>query len=167
MINSRALILILVIILSACGASTGTPKNADTPIIPTGIPESTLEAETFQSIPTFTALPGTCSTPSPNELNDFIKNSITMDDNGKTFFTHVTSRFWIYLDDRVYPLQDLLAAIPEGLLGYISNGSVRGPQCYPIMFEAIHEGKGLLMFKDFQLSIIIDNNSPASSLPLN
>jgi len=61
----------------------------------------------------------------------------------------------------------LLNAIPDGLIGYISNGSIRGPQCYPIMFEAVKEGKGTLQIKDFQLSIIIDNNLPMSPLPLH
>ena len=148
---------ILTIILSACNsgqAMTGNP------------PISTLD-RTLEAIPSFTPLSGPCATLVPGELNDFMFNTITVDDNGKTFVTHITSRFWIYLDDRVYPLRELLNSIPEGLIGYISNGSIRGPQCYPIMFEAVHEGKGLLQIKDFQLSIIVNNNLPASTLPLH
>ncbi|HEX7542269.1 MAG TPA: hypothetical protein VF352_09075 [Anaerolineales bacterium] len=164
----------LAISLSACGSSqpaptaTQVPTNTqNTEISETAVSESTLEYETIEAIPSFTPLPGPCSTPAPNELNDFINSSITIEDNGKTFITHLTSRFWIYLDDRIYPLRDLLNSIPEGLIGYISNGSIRGPQCYPIMFEAVREGKGLLQIKDFQLSIIVDNNMPESPLPLH
>jgi hypothetical protein len=105
-------------------------------------------------------------TPAVAELNDFIKRSITIADNGKTFTTHVTSRFWIYLDDRIYPIPDLFNAIPKGLMGYVSNGSVRGPQCYPVMFEATKEGKGLLQLKDFQLEIVVNDSAPESPLPL-
>lgn len=122
---------------------------------------------TATAIPSFTPLPGSCATLSPDELKDFINNSITIEDSGKTFVTHVTSRFWIYLDDRIYPLRDLLNSVPDELIGYVSNGSIRGPQCYPIMFEAVKEGKGLLKIKDFQLSIIIDNHLPMSGLPLH
>jgi hypothetical protein len=35
------------------------------------------------------------------------------------------------------------------------------------MFEAVHEGKGLLKMKDFHILIIEDNNMPESPLPLN
>ena len=173
---NRAVFLfsILAIPLSACGSSqpapsaTQVPTNThDTLISVTAVSESTLEAETLEAIPSFTPLPGPCSTPAPNELIDFNNRSITIEDNGKTFVTHVTSRFWIYLDDRIYPFQDILNSIPEGLIGYISNGSIRGPQCYPIMFEAVREGKGLIQIKDFQLSIIVDNNMPESPLPLH
>ena len=167
------LLLIFIISLSACGSSQrllavsqSLTKKVTPMISDVAIPEATLEAETFAAIPSFTPLSAPCATPSPDELKDFIKNSITIEDNGKTFITHVTSRFWFYLDERIYPLRDLLNSLPEGLLGYISNGSIRGPQCYPIMFEAVREGKGLLKIKDFQLSIIVDNNLPASPLPL-
>jgi hypothetical protein len=115
---------------------------------------------------TSTPLPGPCATPSPGELKDFIHNSISVEDSGKTIVTHVTSRFWIYLDDRTYPLRDLLNSVPDGLIGYVSNGSIRGPQCYPVMFEVVNEGKGPVKLKVFQLSIIIDNALPMSPLPL-
>jgi hypothetical protein len=173
---NRAIYLfsILAILLSACGsfpttsASIQVPTKTFTPLVSEAtIPEATLEMETLEAIPTFTPLAGPCPPPAPNEIDAFINNSITIQDNGKTFVTHVTSRFWIYLDDTIYPLRDLLKTIPDGLIGYISNGSVRGPQCYPIMFEAVREGKGLLKIKDFQLSIIVDNNMPMSTLPLH
>jgi len=168
------LLSILVIALTACGPSQliasakPEPTITLTPAISeTLASEQTQEMETLQAIPTFSPLSGPCATPDPVQFNDFLFNTITVEDAGKTFSTHVTSRFWIYLDDRVYPLRDLLNAIPDGLLGYISNGSMFGPQCYPIMFEAVHEGKGLIVLKDFRLSFIIDDNLPISKLPLH
>ena len=165
---------IIVVLLSSCGESQLTPTVTQVPtstqntlVSKTAVPELTLEMETLERIPSFTPFTGSCATSSPNELDDFINRSITIEDNGKSLVTHVTSRFWIYLDDRFYPLRDLLNSIPEGLIGYISNGSIRGPQCYPIMFEAVREGIGLLQIKDFQLSIIVDNSMPESSLPLH
>lgn len=145
---------LLVLFASACTEATATQP----------VPSATAEMRTPEA--TFTSLPYACATPAPDELNDFIKQSITIADNRKTFTTHVTSRFWIYLDDRIYPLADLLHAIPQGLIGYVSNGSVRGPQCYPVMFEAIKEGQGLLRLKDFQLEIVVDDKATESTLPL-
>jgi hypothetical protein len=168
------LFFFLVISLSACGTLQRLPAAAQVPTKPlitqiadTAVPQSTLDAETFEAIPSFTPLLGPCATASPDELKDFIHNSITSEDNGKTFVTHVASRFWIYLNDRIYPLRDLINSIPNGLIGYVSNGSIRGPQCYPIMFEAVKEGQGILKLKDFQLSIRIDDNLPMSPLPLH
>jgi hypothetical protein len=172
----RAILLfpLLAISFSACGSSQPLPvttyistNGQKIMITETAVAASTLEYETFVAIPSFTPLLEPCSTPSANELNEFINRSITFDDNGKTFQIHVTSRFWIYLDERIYPLRDLLNAIPEGLIGYISNGSIRGPQCYPVMFEAVRDGKGLLKIKDFQIMIIVDNSMPESPLPLH
>jgi hypothetical protein len=167
------LVATLVISLSACGSPQTIPFDTQVQTTPqnTLIPQITqsiltIQSETLDAIPSFTPLSEPCSTPVPSELNDFINRSITFNDNGKTLIVHVTSRFWIYLEDRLYPLRDLLKSIPDGLIGYVSNGSIRGPQCYPIMFEAVHEGRGLLQIKDFQLLIIVDNSIPESSLPL-
>ncbi len=99
------------------------------PISNTPVTETQSYQETSGPIQPFTSLPGPCSTPAPNQLNEFINRSITIKDSGKTLFVHVTSRFWIYQDDGIYPLQDLLKSIPAGLIGYVSNGSIRGPQC--------------------------------------
>ena len=167
---------ILAVLLTACSparpasASPVSPASTQT-VIPlvsfTQVPEWTVEMETLQAIPTFTPLPGPCVTPEPEIRDAFINNSITIEDNGKTFITHVTSRFWIFLDDKIYPLRELLNAIPDTLIGYVSNGSIMGPQCYPIYFEAVHPGKGILRTKDFQLTIIVDNALPMSHLPLH
>jgi hypothetical protein len=124
-------------------------------------------AGTRSAGPTLTPLSIPSLTPSVDNLKDFINNSITIADNGKTFITHVASRFWIYLDDRIYTLRDLENSIPDGLLGYVSNGSIRGPGCYPVYFEAVHVGKGILKIKDFQLAIIVADDLPTSTLPFH
>jgi hypothetical protein len=150
----------IILLLSSCG-------NAQPAITPTNaVAQTPFTLETPETIATFTPLPAGCATPSPDEINDFIGQSITDKDNGKTLVTHVTSRFWIYLDDRTYSLPDLMQSLPNGLLGYISNGSIRGPQCYPIMFEAVKEGKGLLQIKNFKLWIVVNDALPESKIPL-
>ena len=120
--RAALLFSMLVISLSACGPSQHQPDGTQVPtiiintLIPgTEVPDLTLESETLQAIPTFTPLPGPCATPAPGELNDFIKSFITIEDSGKTFVTHITSRFWIYLDDRIYPLRDLSMQYRRGL----------------------------------------------------
>lgn len=153
-----AVFVVLMMYLSSCNQATSTITKTHL--------SATEEIRAPEVISTFTSLPELCATPAPAELNDFIKQSITIADHGKTFTTHVTSRFWIYLDDRIYPLPELFNAIPQGLIGYLSNGSVRGPQCYPVMFEALKEGKGLLQLKDFQFEIVVDDSAPESALPL-
>jgi hypothetical protein len=165
---------LLAVSLSACGLSqpmvikTQESKIYQNPRLSEAtVPDSQNYQATLDVIPTLTPLPGPCSTPEPDQLNDFINRSITIIDNGKSMIVHVTTRFWIYLDDKIYPLHELLKSIPNGLIGYVSNGSIRGPQCYPIMFEAVHEGRGLIQINNFQLFIIVDNNLPESSFPLN
>ncbi len=128
---------------------------------------ATLEMETLTTIPTFTPLSGPCATPEPDMLSQISGRSITIADTGKTYVAHVTSRFSIYLDDRVYPLQDLEKAVPSNFFGYISNGSIRGPQCYPIMYEALREGKTTITLKDFTLNVVIDDSLPMSTFPLH
>jgi hypothetical protein len=165
--------LLLALILPACGLiqPISNPTRVLSPLQNSRTSETPLtktltSQTTFDAIPTLTPLSGPCSTPEPSQLNDYINRSITFKDNGKSFITHVTSRFWIYLDDRIYPIQDFLKSIPAGLIGYISNGSIRGPQCYPVMFEAVREGHGLIQIKNFQLMIIVDDNLPESPLPI-
>ncbi len=161
--------ILLLLFLPACRSSQRTAPPTlifASAVAQVPMTAATEEMQTREAIATFTSLPYPCTTPAPAELNDFIKHSITIADNGKTFTTHVTSRFWIYLDDRIYPLPDLFNGIPQGLIGYISNGSIRGPQCYPVMFEALKEGKELLQLKDFRLEIVVDDSASESRLPL-
>ena len=83
-----------------------------------------------------------------------MKNSaqIKLSDNGKTFSYHLTDRFSVFLDDSNYPVKDLIC-LPEGIIGYVSNGSLGGPGRYPIMFEAVAEGQCRLADHDFKVEI--------------
>lgn len=79
---------------------------------------------------------------------------IKLSDNGKTFSYHLTDRFSVFLDDIKYPVKDL-SCTPDGMIGYVSNGSLGGPGRYPIMFEAVAEGKCRLEDHDFHAEIMI------------
>lgn len=85
-----------------------------------------------------------------------MKNSaqIKLSDHGKIFSYHLTDRFSVFLDDANYPVKDL-ACTPEGIIGYVSNGSLGGLNHYPIMFEAVAEGDCRLEDRDFHVDIII------------
>src|SRR5215216_2258274 len=89
------------------------------------------------------------ATPAPQPTPDIhatitaeMKNNaqIKLSDSGKTFNYHLTDRFTVFLDDTDYPLKDI-ACTPEGIIGYISNGSLGGLDYYPVMFEAVAEGE--------------------------
>jgi hypothetical protein len=95
--------------------------------------------------------------PTESDPEQWMKeHSINLQDSGKTFTYTTTSRFMVFLDDLDYPLKDL-NCVPQSVIGYISNGSLRGPDHYPIMFEAGPEGTCLLQDRDFQVRIVIDN----------
>ncbi len=79
---------------------------------------------------------------------------IKLSDNGGTFSYHPTDRFSVFLDDVKYPVKDL-TWVPEGIIGYVSNGSLGGPGRYPIMFEAVAEGTCHLEDHDFHVDIIV------------
>ncbi len=106
----------------------------------------------------------TCQTATPTlaaqndsaTLTAQMKNQaqIKLSDNGRTFSYHLTDRFSVFLDDAKYPIKDLTCT-PEGIIDYVSNGSLRGPGYYPIMFEAVMEGKCQLKDNDFQVEIIV------------
>jgi hypothetical protein len=82
---------------------------------------------------------------------------LTEEDSGKTFTYTITSRFMLFLDDKKYPLENLTCT-PDGLIGYVSNGSLNGPDNYPIMFEAVQTGECLLQNGDFQVHIAVSGN---------
>ncbi len=86
------------------------------------------------------------------EMKDSVQ--IKLSDNRETFTYRLTDRFSVFLDDTKYPVKDL-ACIPTGIIGYVSNGSLRGPGRYPIMFEAVAEGTCRLEDHDFQANIVV------------
>lgn len=100
------------------------------------------------------AAPATATTDIQATITTEMKNDaqIKLSDRGKTFSYHITDRFTVFLDDTQYPVQDLLCT-PDGIIGYISNGSLGGLSHYPIMFEALAEGTCRLEDHDFQVEI--------------
>lgn len=81
--------------------------------------------------------------------------NIKVSDNGKTFSYHLTDRFSVFLDDTKYPVKDL-SCTPDGVIGYVSNGSLGGPGHYPIMFEAVTTGTCQLEDHDFHVDIVVE-----------
>ncbi len=77
---------------------------------------------------------------------------IQLSDNGKTFTYRITDRFSVFLDDARHPVANLSCS-PDGIIGYVSNGSMRGPNQYPIMFEAVAAGQCMLKDGDFSATI--------------
>ena len=101
----------------------------------------------------------TTTPPTPNAratITTEMKNDaqIKVSDNGKAFSYHLTDRFTVFLDDTRYPVKDLTCA-PEGIISYVSNGSLGGPGHYPIMFEAVTAGQCRLVDHDFHVDISV------------
>jgi hypothetical protein len=63
----------------------------------------------------------------------------------------------LFLDDEKYPLENLICT-PEGVIGSVSNGSLNGPDNYPIMFEAAQPGECLFQNGDFQVQIVVSGD---------
>jgi hypothetical protein len=109
------------------------------------------------------ACQGVTATPVPSTpdihatITTEMKNNaeIKPSDNGKAFTYRLTDRFTVFLDDTKYPVKDLACA-PEGIIGYVSNGSLGGLDHYPVMFEAVAEGNCRLEDHDFYVDIHIE-----------
>jgi hypothetical protein len=92
-------------------------------------------------------------------LQDTIKTmkklgAIMLDDNGKTFTYYLTERFFVFLDDEKYPRSELVCE-PQPVMGYVSNGDFRGPDLYPIYYEASKIGSCTLKDRDFAVKIVV------------
>jgi hypothetical protein len=96
--------------------------------------------------------PVSAATVATEQRND---GDIQLSDNGKTFSYHLTDRFSVFLDDTKDPVKDL-SCTPDGVIGYVSNGSLGGPGHYPIMFEAVKEGNCRLADHDFHVDIVVE-----------
>lgn len=81
-------------------------------------------------------------------------SAIALSDSGRTFTYHVTDRFSVLLDRTHYPVTTLTST-PTGIVGLITNGSINGPEDYPVMFEAVQPGECLLEARDFRVRIVV------------
>jgi hypothetical protein len=91
--------------------------------------------------------------------------TIMLEDNGRTYTYYLSNRFFVFLDDEKYPV-DSLVCDPKGIIGYISSGSFRGPDLYPIYFEAVDIGSCTLKDHDFVVKIVVvDLPTPALTPP--
>lgn len=113
-----------------------------------------------------TLLATSCPTPPPDEPAQFEADSVAAEDSGEALVIHQPDRFSVHLDEGVFPVSDL-RVFAAGILGGISNGSVRGPSCHPILFEGVTEGKARLSDRSIRLQVVVDNRAPASTLPLH
>ncbi len=132
--------LAVVLLVGACAKSSPLPTSSpiNKPAVPSVLPSPTLEPAAVDAI-------------------EWMKeHSINLRDNGRTFTFTVTSRFMVFLDEKDYPLNELKCE-PKWIMGYASNGSLRGPDYYPIMFEAAEEGTCILKDRDFQIRIVVAN----------
>lgn len=84
---------------------------------------------------------------------------ITLAGNGKTYTFTYGRRFFVFLDDERYPLADLRCE-PDWVMGWVSNGSFRGPTRYPVYYEATRVGRCRLVNGDFWAEIIVVEPTP-------
>jgi len=82
-------------------------------------------------------------------------SGIALSDSGRTFTYRVTDRFSVSLDRMRYPVR-ALTLTPKGIVGLISNGSINGPDNYPVMFEAVQPGECLLENGDFRVRVVVE-----------
>jgi hypothetical protein len=141
------------------------PPASTSPAVPypIGTPDATQAAIQTKAVGlamTLTAEP--TRTPRPTSqayLEETIANmkklgAIMLEDNGKTFTYYETERFFVFLDDEKYP-RDELVCEPQPVIGYVSNGDIRGPDLYPIYYEATRIGSCTLKDRDFAVRIVV------------
>jgi hypothetical protein len=78
---------------------------------------------------------------------------ISLKDKGKTFTYTLTTRFMMFLDDDLYPVKELICE-PKPVIGFVSNGFLRGPGHYPVMYGASIVGECTLSVRDFWVKIV-------------
>ncbi len=144
---------------------TATPKNAY--LSPENYSSSTNPVSTIDEMRIMTFSPEQIATQvqpfkdrTATEIQGYKERAdITLENNGQTFTYTVQSRFFVFLDDDKYPLSQLKCE-PEWVIAYISNGSFRGPDRYPIYFEARRPGKCVLQNGDFSVTIVVAQRPP-------
>lgn len=135
-----ALLMAAMILTSGCtGASSTNPGAA--PVESAGL--SSAPSVTPSQEPTVTTQGTTDAA------------GIALSDRGRTFTYRLTDRFTVSLDRTRYPVKNLTLT-PTGIVGLISNGSINGPDDYPVMFEAVQPGECLLENDDFRVRIVVE-----------
>jgi hypothetical protein len=148
----RLIGVLLVLVLTTAGCQAIVPPAASTEVLPRA---SVLPLATEAPLPSTQPASDATIKAEATMLAYFQQTAaITLRTAGQTFTYHATQRFMVFLDDTRYPLHEL-ACLPEGPISYISNGSIRGPDNYPIMFEAGAPGTCILQNRDFQVTIIV------------
>ena len=136
----HALVLsLLLVILTSCAISP-TPSQQTTTATVTAQPASGGSVDSTELVMDI----------------QWMKNNaaITLESNGKTITFPVATRFSVFLDDDKYPVKALTCK-PTWVIGYISNGSLRGPGRYPIMYEATAPGECTLRDGNFIVKIVV------------
>jgi hypothetical protein len=130
---------LLLVILTSCAISA-TPSRKTATITVTAEPDSGSSVNSTELVMDI----------------QWMKNNaaITLESNGKTITFPVATRFSVFLDDDKYPVK-ALTCNPTWIIGYISNGSLRGPGRYPIMYEATVPGECTLRDGDFTVKIVV------------
>ena len=83
------------------------------------------------------------------------KAKVTLANNGDVItIKMVGTRFSVFLDDEKYPVNSMILE-PGCPLMYVSNYSFRGPDLYPIGYEAAQVGTCVLRNGDFSVTIIV------------
>lgn len=140
-----------------------TVRHVCAPLMLLALISACNQVSTSRSPTSMRASPFDTPTPTLTELQLFqqmsgIEPNITLDDNGTTFTFVAYKRFMVFLDNERHPRNEL-RCIPQGIIGYVSNGDLWGPDSYPIMFEG-NPGTCLLVNRDFQAKIIVVMPTP-------
>jgi len=127
--------------------------------LPENTPRATFIVPTLDQSGIITLSPDTLAT-EVQGMKDMA--NITLENNGQTITMSNYRRFSVFLDDDKYPVRQLQCE-PKWIMGYISNGSFRGPDLYPITFETTTVGECTLRNGDFAVKIIVVEPTPVLS----
>lgn len=127
--------------------------------------ETAIVAATLKGVPS----PIVGATFSPAEQTAVVQQfkdraEITLEDNGQTVTVTLGLRFFVFLDDESYPVRSLTCE-PDWKMGYISNGSFRGPDLYPVYYEATELGSCVLKSRDFVVTVTVVEPAPGAPVP--
>ena len=151
----RHIILFAISLFLISGCQNPVPPTQVSPLTSPIVSPSVIGTSTFQSnVPLPASLPTQYPAIATETERIEEQAPINLSGDGKTFTFRLTTRFIVFLDDKEYPVKDIKCT-PEGIIGYVSNGSVRGPDNYPIMFEAVGIGTCTLRNRGFQAHIIV------------